>query len=150
MTNLVRNSCNWQPGMRGFDLLTNMCDYFEIGSKAGEDVWLEGQMVGPDGEYLFNGRLFHRGGHGGVVIDSFPKAVPDGWTKRPSLDGDGYDLIDDQGELIFGYRIRPDGVCAVSLSLYKEDGTVAATSGQGGLVIEGVQAMIGRNGIVMG
>lgn len=147
MAVLVGNSMNYRAGSRGFNLLTNFCDYFELGSESGSDVWLKGEMVGPEKEFVFNGRLFHKGGQGGVVLDNFPKAVPEGWTKRPSMDCEGYDLFDDKGELIFGYRVGSDGVCAVDVSLYKEDGVVAATSGQGGLVINEIPATIGRGGI---
>jgi len=147
---LIGNSCNFPPGYKGFNLLSNLCDYFEIGSKAGDDIWLEGEMVGPGQEYLFNGRLYHSDGMAGEIIDSFPKAVPAGWTKRKSLDCEGYDLIDHNGELVFGYRINENGVCDVQVSLHRADGTIAAAAGQGGLVTQGVPVMVGRGGIKIG
>ncbi|QNN66046.1 hypothetical protein H9L12_06030 [Sphingomonas rhizophila] len=149
MAVLIGNSFNVMPGQRGFDLLTNRCDYFEIGSSAGEDVWLEGTMAGPDGDFIFNGRLFHSGGSAGTIIDGFPKAVPDGWTKRPSQHCEGYDLVDKNGEVIFGYRVSEDGICEVNVSLYRGDGEIAATGGQGGLVTNGVPVRLGRHGIVI-
>jgi hypothetical protein len=38
-------------------------------------------------------------------FDNFPKGpIPDGWTKRPRVDGTGYDLVSLNGAILFGYR----------------------------------------------
>ena len=70
-----------------------MRDWFELGTRAGTEYWLEAQLVNGN-EFLFNGRLFHpnRPGAAGTVIDNFPKsAAPAGWTKQPMVQsGDGY------------------------------------------------------------
>ena len=69
---VMRNNwINVRPGQRAFNVLTNMCDYFQIGRPDDDDVWLEGQIV--EGEFLFNGRLYLHNGQVGTVIDSFPK-----------------------------------------------------------------------------
>jgi hypothetical protein len=80
---MSRNWINVRPGDPAFTVGTNICDWFELGTKAGADYWLEGQIVG-EGEYLFNGRLFLPGvTEAGTLIDNFPKGpTPKGWTKR--------------------------------------------------------------------
>lgn len=152
MALLRGNSINVRPGDPQFDLHTNKCDYFSLGTKQGADVWIEGEIVsGSDGpEFVFNGRLFCANGGQATVIDSFPKSDPPaGWTKHPRMDGAGYTLMDSQGETVFGFRVEAN-VCKVELGLHKADGTIAAGPGQGGLLIEISPAMIGRGGIVFG
>jgi hypothetical protein len=71
--------------------MSNICDYSEIGAP-GDDIWLEGQIV--EEEFIFSGRLFLHDGSAGTIIDGFSKGpVPAGWTKRPRVDGEGYELL---------------------------------------------------------
>lgn len=144
MANMM--SGNWidvRPGDPAFNVLTNMCNYFELGISSGEDVWLEGQIV--KGEFVFNGRLYLKNGAHGTLIDSFPKGpVQQGWTQRRKLDVDGYELLDEQGEVIFGFHV--DGnICVIDVNLYKANGDLAAHGGQGGIVSY-VPIKLGRNG----
>lgn len=147
MGNVISNM--WlgvRPGDRAFSVLTNMCDYFRVGTEDGEDVWLEGQIV--DDDFVFNGRLFMHNGQGGTVIDNFPKSpAPEGWTREPSMDGEGYTLRDPRGELVFSYHVNGK-TCVVKLDLYRSNGTPAVHGGQGGLVID-VPALLGRNGVAI-
>lgn len=146
----VGMSGNWinvRPGEPAFNLMSNMCDYFEIGNEAGDDVWLEGQVL--DGEFLFNGRLVLHDGSSGTVIDNFPRGERlDGWSQRRRVDVEGYELVDPRGEVIFSYRVE-DHVCMVDVSLYQRNGELAATAGQDGIVSH-VPTKLGRNGIVIG
>ena len=140
---------NARPGEPQFDVHTNRCDYFLLGTKQGADVWIEGAIVnGAQGpEYIFNGRLFCADGGQATIIDSFPKSDPPaGWSKHPRMDGPGFTLVDAKGETVFGYRVEGN-VCTMELGLHKADGTVAAGPGQGGLFVNVTPAMIGRNGI---
>jgi hypothetical protein len=126
-----------------FRLLSNLVRYFEIGVPYGQDVWLEGKIV--DGEFVFNGRLFLHDGTFGTLIDNFPKGpLPHGWRQQRSLDNGGIELIDSRGETIFAYRVDGD-ICSVEVNLYAADGTLAATKGQGGLVINIDQFQLGEN-----
>ena len=144
-----RNYIGVRPGDRAFDVVNNLVDYFCIGEEKGEDVWLEGQIV--DGEFVFNARLFLRDGKMGTLIDSFPKGpLPDGWQQRPRFDVEGFELLDEDGELIFSYHVD-DNLCVVDANLYRANGELAAHSGQGGLVLhKPVTAKLGRQGIRIG
>jgi hypothetical protein len=143
----VHMSGNWinvRRGDRAFNVLTNMCDYFELGQSDSDDIWLEGQIV--EGEFIFNGRLYTADGQVGTVIDGFPKAVaPDGWTQRKRLDVEGYKLVDANDEAIFSYRVE-DNICSVDVNLFQADGTLAAHGGQAGLIAH-VPTRLGRGGI---
>lgn len=111
----------------------------------GEDVWLEGKIV--EGEFLFNGRLYLKNGAFGTLIDSFPKGpVQQGWTKRLKLDG--YELLDGQGEVIFGFHMEGK-TCVIDVNLYKANGDLAAHGGQGGMVSH-VRTKLDRNGMLIG
>ncbi|WP_156397167.1 hypothetical protein [Sphingomonas sp. Root1294] len=147
MASMSGNWINVRPGDPAFNVLTNMCDYFELGNSSGNDVWLEGRIV--EGEFVFNGRLYLKNGKLGTLIDSFPKGpVQEGWTQRRKLDADGYELLDEHGEVIFGYHV--DGkICVVDVNLYKANGELAAHGGQGGMVSH-VPTKLGRNGIIIG
>jgi len=136
---------NVEPGEPAFNVQSVHCPNFEIGFPNGDDVWLRGDVI--DGDFIFNGRLFLHNGGGGTLIDSFPKGpAPDGWEKRPSMHGEGYDLVDDRGEILFGYRVDEERICHVTVNLYRADGSLAATGGQGSLVTNGVPVAIGMPG----
>jgi len=132
-----------QPGDRALNLMSNYCTSFSIGAVGSTDVWLKGEMVGEDKEFVFNGRLFLKGGHHGTVIDNFPKGpAPVGWERRPHVHDEGYDLVDEAGDVIFGYRVE-DNVCHVTVNLYDASGKEVAHGGQGGLVVRGIGFAIG-------
>ncbi len=83
--------------------MSNLCDYFEIGNRQGDDVWLEGLIV--EGEFLFSGRLYLHDGSMGTIIDTFPKGPTlEGWSQRRRTDSEGYELVDPRGETIFSYE----------------------------------------------
>lgn len=141
------NLINVYPGQSAFNLMTNLCDYFELGNREGNDVWLEGQIV--DGEFIFNGRLFLHDGSFGTVIDSFPKGpAPQGWTQRRRMDAEGYELVDSRGERIFSYHIEGK-ICFVDVNLYTASGQLAAHSGQDGFVTN-IRTRLGRSGMLIG
>jgi hypothetical protein len=130
-------------GDPAFDLLSNRCKSFEIGEQSGDDVWLQGVLLDPSGEFVFNGRLFSADGAHATVIDGFPKSdVADGWTKQQNLETNGYTLKDESGETVFGYSVV-GSICYVSVGLHHKDGGSAAFPGQGGLVTEKVKVRIG-------
>ena len=148
MVNIATN--NWfgvMPGQPAFNILSNFCNYFEIGRREGEDVWLEGQIV--QGEFLFNGRLYLPSGELGTVIDNFPKSpAPKGWKQRRRLDAVGYELLDQNDERLFAYHIEGP-VCVVDVNLTRSNGELAAHPGQGGIALH-VPAVLGRPGMVLG
>jgi hypothetical protein len=116
----------------------------------GDDIWLEGQIIGPENEFVFNGRLFSQLGHVGTIFDNFPRAsMPGGWTRRVSPLHDGYDLVGANGETIFAYRVDANRICHITVDLYTANGSLAAHGGQGALVTH-VPTMLGRNGKMIG
>lgn len=144
---MTSNWINVQPGDPAFVIATNVCDWFELGSKQGADYWLEGQIVGND-EFLFNGRLFlPEAAVGGTIIDSFPHGpAPRGWVKRPRADDLGYDLVSQDGIVLFGYRVE-NHLCVVTVNLYAADGGLVAESLPNEFRLHRHPAMIGRGGI---
>ena len=141
------NRFNVMPGQPAFTVASNLCDYFELGAKAGTDHWLEAQIIAT--EFLFNGRLhLPQNGGSGTIIDNFPKGpAPAGWTKRQRAHGAGYELISTSGITLFGYEVLPGNVCKVTVNLYAEDGGLVAESTRNDFVIYRRPAMIGRGGI---
>jgi len=102
---MSNNWINVRPGDPAFSIGTNICEYFELGKRLGDDYWLEAQIVG-DAEFFFNGRIFLPGSGSGTLIDNFPKGpTPQGWTKR-QRDGQGFELVSD-ATVLFGYRVVP-------------------------------------------
>jgi len=141
------NLINVTPDGPAFNVMTNLCDYFQIGERDGDDIWLEGVII--DGEFIFNGRLYLSDGSMGTVIDTFPKGPTlEGWSQRRRLDQEGYELIDPRGEVVFSYLVEGN-ICTVDVNLYKSNGDIAAHGGQSGLVTN-VRTVLGRNGIVIG
>lgn len=141
------NRIDVRPGDPCFNILSNLCDYFELGKAEGADVWLEGQVI--EGEHIFNGRLFAADGSSRTIIDNFPNgSVPDGWQQRRRMDVDGYELLDARGETVFSFHVDDQKICHVDVNLYKADRSVAAHSGQGALVTH-VPTRLGRNGILI-
>jgi hypothetical protein len=115
-----------------FDVLTNICSGFEMGTERGEDVWLQGKVI--DGQFIFNGRLFTKSGQVGAIFDSFPaRQAPEGWTQRRRIDVEGYELVNIDGEVIFSYRVDGKG-CTVDVDLYKADGSLGVHRGQDGII----------------
>jgi hypothetical protein len=143
------NFFNVRRGQPAFEIATNLCDQFELGTQASEDYWLEATLA--DGrEFIFNGRLFlpDHATEAGTIIDNFPKSpAPIGWTKRPRTDGDGYELVSPDGTVIFGYRIV-DNVCHVTVNIYAADGDIVAESTGNELRVYRPPMTIGRNGAV--
>jgi hypothetical protein len=118
-----------RPGDPAFEIATNLCGRFELGMQEGTDYWLQGNIVGGT-EFLFNGRLFLPDSPvaAGTIIDNFPKgATPQGWTTRPRVDGEGYELTSAAGVVIFGYRVEAH-VCHVTVNIYAADGDIVAES----------------------
>lgn len=150
MNLFAKNIIN-EGSKRYFDLGTTLCPYFEIGDAIGTDIWLEGQLVGPEEEYLFNGRLFVPGIIGsGTIIDNFPKSpAPSGWYIRKHVDEEGYDLINQADEqVLFGYR-TVGNTCLVTTNLYTRSGSLIVRVTTLGLEVRGVQLRLGRHGIQM-
>jgi hypothetical protein len=152
---LQGNVINVRPGAPAFLIGTNLCDCFELGARDGSDFWLEGTIVG-NGEFLFNGRLYlppsddGPQSEPGIIIDSFPKGpTPNGWTKRPRPDGDGYELVADDGTVLFGYRVE-GRICLVTTKLYSSGGQVVAEASGDSFRIHKGPAQIGRGGIRIG
>lgn len=145
MAVIVGESSGVVSGEAAFDLMSNRCDFFEIGEEAGEDVWLQGVVAGDEGqeEFVFNGRLFSKNGGSATLIDGFPKSDPPaGWSKHPDINGDGWELRDEAGETVFGFS-KVDNICFVKLGLHNADGAFAAIPGQGGLITNNIKVQIG-------
>src|SRR3990167_5895442 len=117
---MSRNLINVRPGDPAFLISTNLCDYFELGDRAGVDYWLEGLIVGPPPEFVFNGRIYVKGHGQGTIIDNFPRGpTPSGWTKRALLNGNGYELVSGN-ETLFGFEELPGHICRVTVNLYAQ------------------------------
>lgn len=122
-----------EPDRLAFNVFSNRCSSFRLGHAEGQDVWLEGKIV--DGEFVFNGRLFMPDGVIGAVLDKFPIGpAPAGWTKRRRLNDRGFELLDQQGEVLFAYRLE-GATCFVDVNLYDSSGDLAAHGGRDGLVV---------------
>ena len=93
-------------GAPAFEIATNLTNWSELGTAQGGGHWLEGNIAGEGkDEFLFNGRLFLPQ-QAGAIIDNFPKnPAPQGWTKRPLLDAEGYDLVAHDGIILFRYKV---------------------------------------------
>jgi hypothetical protein len=131
-------------GAPAFLIASSLCNYFELGEKAGSDYWLEGEIAAAT-DFVFNGRLFLPGGSAsGTIIDNFPKGpAPDGWTKRPLLTGEGYELV--AGEVsLFGYEVLTDRVCKVAVKIFAMDGQVVAESTATDFVVRRGPGNVGR------
>lgn len=148
------NLINVRWGDPAFSVATNLCDYFSLGTEEGEGHWIEGQMVGPDKEIVFNGRIFFPPSNAaeavnGEIIDNFPRGpVPAGWTRYQR--DNGYDLVDRNGRTLFGYTVGDDGTCVVTVNIYTAEGELAAESTDGSLLVHKGPARLGRNGIAIG
>jgi hypothetical protein len=140
-----RNSFNVRPGDPAFEIATNLCDVFELGTEGGNGHWLHAHIV--EGEFLFSGRLFARGRLAGTVLDNFPKATPEGWTRRQRVDGEGYELVDKDGMVLFGYRVD-NKVCRVTVNIYDSSGEIVAESAPDELRVYQPPMRIGRSGVV--
>jgi hypothetical protein len=153
------NWINVRPGDPALSIGTNVCEWFELGNRAGSDYWLEAAIVGGN-EFLFNGRIFlANGSAAGTVIDNFPKGpTPNGWTKRPRADGTGYELVSD-GTVLFGYRVvgvpipgrsTASSICFVTVNIYNSKGELVAESLPDEFRLHKHPATIGRGGIRFG
>jgi hypothetical protein len=61
-------------------------------------------------------------------------SVTAGWTRAPAVGQEGYDLKNDAGEVLFGYRIAGN-VCRVVTNVYDDKGELAASASEGGLIV---------------
>jgi hypothetical protein len=102
-------------------------------------------------EFVFNGRLFlPDDGGAGVVIDNFPKGPTfAGWTRRQRVDHEGYDLVDADGRVLFGYEIYRPRICIVTANVFAADGSMVAETSADGLQIRRGPADIGRGALVI-
>jgi len=146
-TILARNWINVRPGDPAFIVSTNVCDWFELGQRAGQDYWLEGVILRPT-EFVFNGRLFlPDASEHGTIIDNFPKGpTPTGWIKRQRADGAGYELVSIAGKSIFGFLIEGP-LCKVTANIYAANGALVAESLVDQFLLHRGPASIGRGGI---
>jgi hypothetical protein len=106
-------------------------------------------MVGPDKEFLFNGRLFLPGyGQAGTVIDNFPKGpTPHGWKKLQRVDRSGYQLLDQvSNTVLFGFE-EIDNVCHVTTNIYDDFGALIAETLSDNFLVHRGPAMVGTRGI---
>lgn len=147
---VIAGRYNVRPGDPAFVIATNACDYFELGAKEGKDYWLEGNIVG-DCEFLFNGRLYlPQSNIYGTVIDNFPKGpAPNGWTIRKCGDPDGYELVSQDGTVLFAHKIE-ENLCIVVVNIYAADGELVAESLPDQFRIHRGPATIGHGGMRIG
>jgi hypothetical protein len=145
------NRINVRPGDPAFAIGTNLCEWFELGRKTGTDYWLEGDIVGTPPEFIFNGRIYMPGSSAsGTVIDNFPKGpVPTGWIKRQRISANGYDLVDTNDKILFGYEVLENDICHVTVNIYTSDGTLVAETLADRFLLHRSPAKIGRGGIVL-
>lgn len=145
----ARNIINVRPGERCFLVGTNLVDYFEIGQPNSTAYWLVGARVGPDLEFVFNGRLFvETGDEPSIVIDNFPKNPPlSGWRKIHKPNIEGFDLARDSDDrVIFGYEVI-DNVCHVTTNIYNNEGVLVAETTPDNFLLHRGPALLGRGGI---
>ncbi|MPZ58425.1 MAG: hypothetical protein GEU91_18420 [Rhizobiales bacterium] len=133
------------PNGPAIEIATNLCDWFELGQRTGSGHWLEAQIVA-DGEFLFNGRLFIRGRTAGTIIDNFPRSSPAGWTRRQLAQGEGYELVADDGTVVFGYRVN-GRICHVTANIFDTSGEIVAESSDDEFRIYQPPMSIGRGGV---
>jgi hypothetical protein len=148
---MSKNRINVRPGDRCFVASSNLCDFFQIGDNS-TSYLLIAEMIGPDKEFLFNGRLFLPGHtNHGTVIDNFPKAAaPQGWVKRQRIATPGYELVDPSSDIIlFGFE-EIDNVCHVIANVYDESGVVIAETLADNFIVHRPPAIIGTGGIHIG
>jgi hypothetical protein len=145
---IARNWINVRPGDRCFVLSSNLCDFFQIGDQS-TTYLLHAEMVGPEREFLFNGRLFLPGNsQPGTVIDNFPKGpTPHGWIKRQRVDGNGYELVDrTNGIALFGFEEIED-ICHVTTNVYDGAGNLIVETLPDNFLVHRGPAMVGKGGI---
>jgi hypothetical protein len=147
-TILAHNWINVRPGERCFVLSSNLCDFFQIGDQT-TTYLLQAEMVGPDKEFLFNGRLFLPGHHHpGTVIDNFPKGpAPQGWEKRQMVGTVAYELFDPAtNTVLFGFE-EIERVCHVTTNIYDGSGILIAQTLPNNFLVHRGPAMVGRGAI---
>ena len=135
-----------------FDIGSNQTPFFQIGLKQGDDLWLQGELAGPNEEFLFNGRLFVPGNiNTGTIIDNFPKGpAPNGWYIRKFADQEGYELVSNDSEIVlFGFRVQGQ-LCIVTTNLIDKNGNIAVETNNMSLCVYGFPVRLGRHGIVIG
>lgn len=147
------NLINVGPGDPAFIIGSNFTDHFEIGNQKGDDYWLRADIVGPQSEFIFNGRLFLPDQpSGGTVIDNFPKGPePKGWVRKQLADRPGYLLVDQQtGKTLFGFDILDNHICHVVTNLYSQKGELVAETSMDNFLVHKGPALIGTGGIRIG
>lgn len=147
---MAHNRINVRAGDRAFIVASNLCDLLQIGAQDTAYL-LVAEMVGPDKEFLFNGRLFVPGhDRPGTIIDNFPKGpTPKGWAKYPLVDGNGFTLIEPASNItLFGFE-EIDNICHIITNLYDETGAIVAETLPDNFLVHRGPAMIGRGGIVI-
>jgi hypothetical protein len=108
---------------RGFYVAGTFTPSFRI---QGKQAFLVGEMVGPDEEFLFQGKLFAATGMApATVIDNFPKAPPPtGFRQERLPDVEEYRLVDEKtGATLFGFRVE-ESICHVTTVLYDHNGGI--------------------------
>ena len=138
-----------KPGW--FHIGSNRLQYFEIGERLSNTLWLEGDSVGTKNtpEFVFNGRLYLPAiKTAATIIDNFPRApAPDGWTIVKHVHYEGYDLVSEKtGETIFGFRVDSK-VCFITTNLYGSQSELWAESSQDALILHRAPARLGTYGI---
>ena len=152
MPAILRGNSNVRPGEPCFLVSSDQYDYFKLGRDGQTTYLLEGVIVGPPPEFIFNGRIFVPGSPDPVVIfDNFPKgATPSGWYKRQNVDAEGYDLVAKKTDVVvFGYVVEKN-VCRVTTNLYDDQENLIAETSGSDFIIHRAPAELGRGGIVIG
>ena len=144
------NIVNVAAGGPRFAVASDLYDYFFFGDRDQNNFFLEGLILGPPPEFVFNGKLFIPGEPlPGTIIETFPKGpAPGGWIRRQNVGVAGYELVmsQDQNTVLFGFTVR-DNTCHVTVNLYDEDQQIFAETTEDTLVIHHGPYLLGRSGI---
>jgi hypothetical protein len=130
---------------RGFYVAGTLTPSFRI---QGAQAFLVGEMVGPEEEFLFQGKLFAATGMApATVIDNFPKAPPPtGFRQERVPDVDGYHLVDEQTrQILFGFRVE-DSICHVTTVLYDHNGAIVGQNRNDDFILFGGSVKFGQTG----
>jgi hypothetical protein len=140
---------NVLPGEPGFSVFGNVCAYFRLGAQDDSECWLEGQIVGPLREFVFTGRLYAPDQGPTIRLNRFPRGpLPTDWRVVQQHGGDGWELLDPDGVVVFGFAVDDQRICRVTVDLFRSDGARMARGGHEGLYAD-VPVVVSHGGITL-
>lgn len=140
---------NVLPGEPGFSVFGNVCGYFRLGAQDDSEFWLEGQIAGPMREFVFTGRLYAANRGATIRLNRFPRGpLPTDWHVVQHRGDEGWDLLDPDGALVFGFSVDDQRICRVTVDLFRSDGTRVSRGGTDGLFAD-MPVVVSHRGITL-